>query len=125
MPIPRQVARFNKNVTTRVTIRIAGWLPGFAIVSHVGRSERRYQTPVNVVRHQERYVFALTYGPHVDWVRNVIAAGGCEIEARRRRVALSDPQRFSDPSRREVAIPARWILGLIDVDEFLALTEVR
>jgi hypothetical protein len=58
-------------------------------------------------------------------VRNVIAAGGCEIETRRRRVALSDPQRFSDPSRRDVAIPARWILGLIHVDEFLALTEVR
>jgi deazaflavin-dependent oxidoreductase (nitroreductase family) len=124
MPIPKRVARFNKHVTNRVTIRVAGWMPGFAIVAHVGRrSGRSYRTPVNVFRHGERYVFALTYGPAADWVRNVLAAGGCELQTRGRTVALADPQRLHDPSRRQVAVPARWLLRLLRVEEFLALTE--
>jgi len=126
MPIPKRVGRFNKHVTNPVTSRIAGWMPGFAIVSHVGRrSGRRYRTPVNVFRDGERYVFALTYGPDVDWVRNVVAAGGCKIETRRRSVELSHPERFTDNTRANVPVPARWILGLIHVDEFMALTRSR
>jgi deazaflavin-dependent oxidoreductase (nitroreductase family) len=123
MPISRRVAHFNRRVTNRVTRHIAGWMPGFAIVTHVGRrSGRLYRTPVNVFRDDDRYVFALTYGPASDWVRNVIAAGGCEIRTRRTNVRLGDPKRFRDPSRRLVPIPARWILRLANVDEFMALT---
>ena len=123
MPIPRGVARFNKHVTNRITRRVAGWLPGFAIVIHVGRrSGRRYRTPVNVFRDGRRYVFALTYGAESDWVRNVLAAGRCEIETRARTVELIAPERFTDPTRRLVPIPARWILALLSVDEFLAMT---
>ena len=49
MPIPKRVAHFNKRVTNRVTRHIAGWMPGFAIVTHVGRrSGRTYRTPVNI-----------------------------------------------------------------------------
>jgi deazaflavin-dependent oxidoreductase (nitroreductase family) len=123
MPIPKGVARFNKRVTNRVTSLVAGWVPGFAIVSHVGRrSGRRYRTPVNVFRDGARYVFALTYGADADWVRNVVAAGGCEIRTRGRSIELHDPERFRDATLGKVPIPARWLLGLIHVDEFLALT---
>lgn len=111
-------------MTNRITRHVAGWVPGFAIVVHVGRrSGRTYRTPVNVFRDGDRYVFALTYGAESDWVRNVLAAGGCRIETRRRTVELRDPQRFDDPSRRLVPKPARWILGLLDVDQFLGLTQ--
>jgi deazaflavin-dependent oxidoreductase (nitroreductase family) len=110
-------------VTNRITRRLAGWMPGFAIVIHVGRrSGRTYSTPVNVFRDRGRYVFALTYGPESDWVRNVLAAGGCKIKTRRQVVELRDPQRFTDPGRRLVPPPARWILGLVNVDEFMALS---
>ena len=122
MPLPKRIAHFNKRVTNRITRRFAGLVPGFAIVTHVGRhSGRTYRTPVNVFRDGNRYVFALTYGPDSDWVRNVVAAGGCEIETRGKSVALSEPRRFTDPSRRAIPVPARWILGLIHVDEFLEL----
>jgi deazaflavin-dependent oxidoreductase (nitroreductase family) len=91
-------------------------------VTHIGRrSGKAYQTPVNVFRDGDRYVFALTYGPGAEWVRNVVAAGGCEIRTRGRTLRLAEPERFTDPTRGPVPIPARWILGLIDVDEFLAL----
>jgi deazaflavin-dependent oxidoreductase (nitroreductase family) len=126
MPIPKRVAHFNKRVTNRVTRHIAGWMPGFAIVTHVGRrSGRTYHTPVNVFEEDGRYVFALTYGPDSDWVRNVIAAGGCQIETRSRRVELADPRRFTDESRHAVPVPARWILRLANVDEFLSLAPRR
>jgi hypothetical protein len=46
MPISKRVARFNLHVTNRVTRRFAGRMPGFAIVTHVGRrSGRVYRTP--------------------------------------------------------------------------------
>ena len=122
MPIPKAVAAFNKRVTNRITGPFAGRLPGFAVVTHVGRSSgRHYRTPVNMFRRGADYVFVLTYGPQADWVRNVEAAGGCEIETRGRRVQLVEPRRFTDPARRLVPAPVRVVLGLIDVDEFLVM----
>ena len=123
MPIPKAVARFNKHVTNRVTIHIATWAPGFAVVNHVGRrSDRRYRTPVNVFRDDGRYVFALTYGRDADWVRNVVAAGGCEIETRRKKLRLVEPEIFTDPTCRVVPRPVRWILRTLRVSEFLTAT---
>jgi deazaflavin-dependent oxidoreductase (nitroreductase family) len=126
VPIPKRVARFNRRVTNHITRRFAGSLPGFAIVTHRGRrSGRTYQTPVNVFRDGDRYVFALTYGADSDWVQNVIAAGGCKIKTRRESFELRDPLRFADPTRRAVPIPARWMLRLIGVQDFMSLTRAR
>jgi deazaflavin-dependent oxidoreductase (nitroreductase family) len=123
MPIPRGVARFNKRVTNRITGRFAGWMPGFAIVTHTGRrSGRTYRTPVNVFRDGERFLFALTYGAESDWVQNVLAAGRCELRTGGRNFELASPRRFTDPTRRLVPLPARWILALLSVNEFLGLT---
>ena len=126
VPLSKRVAHFNRRVTNRFTRHFASWLPGFAIVTHIGRSSGRlYHTPVNVFRRDGRYVFALTYGRESDWVRNVLAAGGCEIEVRRQRVALTDPEVFTDLTRRYVPRPARWILSALDVEDFLAMTSAR
>jgi len=122
MPIPKSVAAFNRRVTNRLTGRFAGHLPGFAIVRHVGRtSGRAYRTPVNVFHKGSEYLFALTYGPDSDWVRNVEAAGQCEIETRGRIVRLAGPRRFTDPARDSVPAPVRAVLRIIDVDEFLSM----
>ena len=68
MTIPKTVARFNARVTNRVSRPFAGRLPGFAVVTHVGRrSGRTYQTPVKMFRDGERYVFVLTYGADSQW----------------------------------------------------------
>jgi deazaflavin-dependent oxidoreductase (nitroreductase family) len=123
VPLPKRLAHFNRRVTNRFTRPIASWAPGFAVVVHVGRrSGRVYRTPVNVFRHGDRYVFALTYGSDSDWVRNVLAAGGCTIETRRTTVELTRPEPFPDSSRSLVPLPVRWALGVIGVDEFLVLT---
>ena len=51
----------------------------------------------------------VAYGGESEWVRNVLAAGRCELTTRRRTIGLRSPERFSDPSRRLVPIPARWM----------------
>ena len=122
MPIPKSVAAFNKKVTNHLTTPFASHLPGFAVVTHRGRrSGQTYRTPVNVFRRGDHYVFALTYGPDVDWVKNVEAAGACDIESRGRTIHLVEPQRFTDATGRDVPGPVRAILRLIDVDDFMVM----
>jgi len=108
--------------TNRLMLPVAGVLPWFGIVEHVGRrSGRRYRTPVNVFRRGDRYLFALTYGPESEWVHNVVAAGGCTLVSRGRRTQLVDPRRFRDPRRRDMPWIVRGGLGILDVSEFLEL----
>jgi deazaflavin-dependent oxidoreductase (nitroreductase family) len=123
MPLPRGLGRFNRWVTNPITRSFAGRLPGFAIVVHQGRtSGRRYRTPVNAfARPDGGYTLALTYGPDSQWVRNVLAQGGCTLETTGRRVALGNPRIVHDPSRRLVPAPVRAILGLLRVEYFLVL----
>ncbi len=122
MPIPRTVGRWNKVGVNRVTRRIAPWLPGFGVVVHRGRrSGRTYRTPVNVFRTADRYRFALTYGPDTDWVKNVLAAGGCELQTRGRTVRLVEPRLYRDEDRRGIRPVERQVLRLLGVADFLTL----
>jgi deazaflavin-dependent oxidoreductase (nitroreductase family) len=108
-----------------ITLRFAGRVPGFEIVHHVGRATgRSYATPMNVFRDGDAWVMALTYGAEVQWVSNVLAAGGCDLEVGGRRIRLTDPQLIHDPSRRLIPIPVRWFLGLLGVSDFLRLHAV-
>ena len=122
MPLPRSLARFNLVATNRVTGLVAGRLPGFALVRHVGRRSGRIRsTPVNVFRAGDDYVVALTYGRDSQWVRNVLAADGCEVITAGRRVRLAGPVIVTDPGRRLVPAPVRPILAAIGVEDFLVL----
>ena len=102
---------------------IAARFPGFAIIGHVGRrSGRRYRTPINVFHRDGDYVFALTYGPDVQWVRNVLAAGTAELEEGGRIVTLRDPRRITDPTASLVPLLVRPFLRLMRVTEFLRMS---
>jgi deazaflavin-dependent oxidoreductase (nitroreductase family) len=123
MPLPRSIARVNRRVTNRLLGGLAQRLPGFGVVVHKGRtSGRQYRTPVNVFRRGDRYIIALTYGPNADWVRNVLADGGCTLETRGRTLHLSRPWLFHDEARNAVPAPVRLILGIVNVCDFLELT---
>ncbi len=120
MPIPRWMATVNRRVTNRVTGGAASHLPGFGVVMHTGRrSGRRYRTPVNVFAADGRYVVALTYGAESDWARNVVTAGGCEMERRGRREHLGSPRIVHDESRRVAPAAVRPVLGLLRVSDFM------
>ena len=122
MPIPRIVRQWNKAGLNRVTKHIAPWAPGFGVVIHRGRrSGRLYQTPVNVFAAVDSYVFALTYGPDTDWVKNVRAAGGCELRTRGRAIQLTSPRLYHDQSRQGIRPLERQVLRMIGVADFLSL----
>jgi deazaflavin-dependent oxidoreductase (nitroreductase family) len=121
----RRVAHFNRRVTNRLTRPLARWLPGFGVVVHTGRkSKRRYQTPVNLFRAADGYLIALTYGLESEWVRNVLAAGGCELITRRSRTRVTSPQIRHDERQRLVPPPIRPVLRLLRVTDFMHLLQV-
>src|SRR6266852_811454 len=116
----RWVTAFNLAVTNRITSRFAARLPGFGILIHVGRqSGRAYRTPVNVFRAPEGFLIALTYGRESEWVKNVVAAAGCQLETRCVQYQLSAPTIVHDPTRRRFPIPVRVVLRLIGADDFM------
>jgi deazaflavin-dependent oxidoreductase (nitroreductase family) len=124
MPIPRAVARFNRRVTNPLARLIAGWVPPFAIVVNRGRvSRRRYETPVAAFRSRGGFVMALTYGADADWVRNVLAAGGCLMQRAGHSHTLVDPRIVTGTDGMRL-VPAVVRLGLrvLRANEFLQLT---
>jgi deazaflavin-dependent oxidoreductase (nitroreductase family) len=109
-----------------VTRLFAGRMPGFGILTHRGhRSGRRYRTPINVFRRGNEYVFFLTYGSDVHWVRNVLSAGGCTLRTRGRDVALVEPELVTDPERRLAPLPARVVGRFIGAKRFLRMRVAR
>ena len=110
----RWVAAFNLAVTNRITSRFAARLPGFGILTHVGRkSGRVYRIPVNVFRVSEGFLIALTYGRDSEWVKNVVAAEKCQLETRGVLYELSAPTIVHDPTRCRFPFAVRLILFLI------------
>jgi deazaflavin-dependent oxidoreductase (nitroreductase family) len=86
----RWLAKINIAVTDRITGLFAGWLPGFGILTHVGRkSGKVYRTPINVFPASNGFIIALTYRSQSEWVQNVLAAGSCELKTRGKKYQLS------------------------------------
>jgi deazaflavin-dependent oxidoreductase (nitroreductase family) len=120
----RRTANFNRRVTNRLTGPAAHRLPGFGVVVHRGRrSGRLYETPVNVFQTPGGYVVALTYGAEAEWVKNVLAAGGCELITRGRRHRLVAPEVVRDDQQRLAPAAIRPFLRFMRVTEFLRLGE--
>ena len=118
----RWLAKINIAVTNRITGLFAGWLPGFGILTHVGRkSGKVYRTPVNVFRVPNGFIIALTYSSQSEWVKNVLAACGCELKTRGKKYQLSAPKVVRDPTRCRFPIPVRLVLGVVGADEYMEL----
>jgi deazaflavin-dependent oxidoreductase (nitroreductase family) len=117
----RWLAKIHIVFTNRITSVFAGWLPGFGILTHVGRkSGKVYRTPVNVFRAPGGFIIALTYSSQSEWVKNVLAAGGCELKTRGRNYQVSAPTVVRDPALRQFPIPVRLILRLVGADEYMS-----
>jgi deazaflavin-dependent oxidoreductase (nitroreductase family) len=127
-PLLAPIRPFTKRFINPLIRPVAGHLPGFAIVIHRGRKTGRInRAPMNVFRRDGDYVFALTYGSNVDWVRNVLDAGGVRLQVRGKTVELTDPELITDPTRHLMPLPVRFFLRLMRVDAFLRMrpTEPR
>jgi deazaflavin-dependent oxidoreductase (nitroreductase family) len=82
---PRRVInrlrRFNRRYFNKLILTFAGQAgQPFTVVRHVGRrSGQPYETPVYADPIANGFVIPLTYGPEVDWLRNVQASGTATI----------------------------------------------
>jgi hypothetical protein len=111
----RWLAKINIAVTNRITSLFAGWLPGFCILTHIGReSGKVYQTPVNV------------FQTHLQQRLRVVeerarSRRGCELNTRAEKYRLSAPKVVRDPTRRRFPIPVRLVLTLVGADEYMEM----
>lgn len=92
----------------------------FAIVHHVGRrSGKPYETPIIVVQTDQGFVFELTYGPEVDWFKNVQAASHFTLRWHQKDYVIQGIQPLdSRVGRAAFWAPVRWIMGLIKKEHF-------
>jgi deazaflavin-dependent oxidoreductase (nitroreductase family) len=125
VPLPHWLARVNVRFSNRFMRPIAARLPWFCVLEHVGRSSGTVRRTALMAfrRNPHRWVIALTYGTKVQWLRNVVAAGGCRLLVRGRWLAVGEPRRFHDSSRSHVPWLVRIPLAVLRVDEFLELRE--
>jgi deazaflavin-dependent oxidoreductase (nitroreductase family) len=117
-----RIRSINKHILNPLMRTVAG-RPLFpvGVVYHRGRqSGKEYATPVIPWPVAGGFVIALTYGPKVDWYRNVLAAGTCKLRWHGRRYELTQPT----PLARAQGLasyppPFRQILGTLGTRDFV------
>ncbi len=123
---PNRIRIFNKRYLNQLTGKIARSSRGpFCIIGHVGRrSGKTYETPIIAIPTTDGFVVALTYGPEVDWYRNISAAGRCKILWHRREYAIGK----IEPMEIQAALPhfpwlESMILRLLGTQHFIRMTK--
>lgn len=125
MKLPSHIRAFNKHILNPLLGRVARSAHGpFALVRHVGRkSGKLYETTIIVFPAADGFVIALTYGPEVDWYRNVLAAGRCEILWHQQTYAIERitpiTRAAAQPLLRQ---PMQSILRLVRTEDFVTCT---
>jgi deazaflavin-dependent oxidoreductase (nitroreductase family) len=119
---------FLKNYFNPLTRRIARGSRGpFAIVRHVGRrSGKPYETPIIVQPADDGFVIELTYGSNVDWYKNVLAAGGCDILWHGKDYVIDRIEPMdTETGRAAFPLPERLILRIARRTQFFKMKTQR
>lgn len=115
---------FNKNVFNKLTLALtrAGIGP-FTIIYHRGRrSGRAYRTPLLVTFTGENALIPLPYGEHVDWLRNILVADGCEMFRKGNFIGASHPVILDrDPALALLPENRRQMFRRFSIPSFLKL----
>lgn len=118
---------FNKYVTNRVLRGFAHSSRGpFAILRHTGRrSGKQYETTFWVWPQGEDFVIALTYGPEVDWLRNLRASNKGMLFWHGKTYTISDPE-LIESSAALSAFPAfiRFVMRRLGTHQFVRVKAV-
>ena len=115
-----------KNTLNRVTVPLARSGHGpFSLVRSVGRkSGKTYETPIILTATDGGFVAELTYGDRVDWYRNIVAAGACDVVVKGRVHHIDRIETMTaEAGRRAYGHPFDWILRAMRRHEFRYLHE--
>jgi len=119
---------FATHIVNPLTRKVAGaaYSP-FALLRHVGRrSGKTYETPIIVRRMADGFLITLTYGPEVDWYRNLVAAGGARLRWHGREYTLGKPEPLPPATAlRQFPPPMRLILQARHTQHFVKSPVVR
>src|ERR671933_3059084 len=120
--LSKRIRYFNKYVFNRLMLRFAGSSRSrFAVVRHVGRrSGRLYETPIIVAPMGADVVVALTYGPQVDWYRNLQATRHGTLRRDGRTYAITAMEPISRAAAlQQFSALQRQILRLLGIEHFV------
>lgn len=126
MPAPLSLTPFVGRYVNPALIPLAGhgWLVD---LEHVGRRSGTVRhTPLMAFRHGDRVVVALTYGPRVQWLRNIRAAGRCRMRIRGRLLELGPPRDLTQAEGlARMPQPFRFVLARTGIiEDFVELPVV-
>ena len=107
-PCSQRLRPYTTKFFNPISCRFIYRLPGFGIISYRGRkSGKTFRTPMNVFRRGDfRTSSHRTYGPDVQWVKNVLASGVADLQVGSRHVPLSDP--CCSRTRRAISCRCRF-----------------
>ena len=124
MLLARRRAQFNRRFVNPVVEPLAGYLPLWSAVDHVGRrSGTEYRTPVTTFATSDGIAVLLPYGADTDWVRNLLAAGTGKVVVDGRSLLVENPRvvRLHE-ALAVVRGPWRHLLRVAPVESALLLT---
>src|SRR5258708_31879452 len=116
--------QFNKRILNLLTRRFANLSFGpVAVIYHVGRrSGKPYETPVFALPIDGGFILALTYGPNVDWYRNVLATGNCRLRWHGKEYAIVKIEQVStETGLARFGFPYGPILNLLGTRDFVRM----
>ncbi len=120
-----RVRIFNKHIFNRLTTRLTNWGRGpFTLLRHQGRrSGKPYQTPVLATNIDNMVIIPLSYGEHVDWLQNILAADECELIRNDRRTLGKSPEVITaEEASAHLPENRRDLFERFEVKKFLRLT---
>ena len=123
--IRNQWLSFLKHYFNPLTLKLAKRSIGpFSIVHHIGRrSKKQYETPLVVGHIADGFVAELTYGPNVDWYKNVLAAGGCTLVWHGKEYLIDKIEPLDiKTGRASFPLPAQLILYLTNRQHYVKMS---
>lgn len=124
MLFARQRAELNGRFVNPVVEPLAGYVPLWSAVDHVGRrSGKDYRTPVTAFPTTDGVAVLLPYGTDTDWVRNLQASGSGRVQIDGRSLLVEAPRVVPlSEALRVLTGPWRHVLRIVPVQSALLLT---
>jgi deazaflavin-dependent oxidoreductase (nitroreductase family) len=123
-----RIRYFNRAYFNPFSLSFAGRPNSFwSVIQHSGRrSGKVYTTPVIAGRQNGCFVVPLPYGLQVDWFRNVMAAGGCDLIHQGKVYRAAAPEIIPIEAGL-AAFPGltQYLLRRSDTEAFLRLNQVE